>query len=281
MQAFKGAVPPGPSPATATGNPFAISSSYPATAGDSLAEVDAEPSTSKTSGSGGATLAEMLRSLPAPARVTQPVRAPGSYAASLGSVLWVSDSESELQPASRLISAVQSSHYSSIDFLADSRSSSINQGQLGYQRLSETGDSAPDAPITTSAAPPAARLLSDSSVKQEASVTATSNAAIFASPEVPGVRSETAVRNLSPESALPSTASHRLWDSPVEGFASTTCLQLCKQETPAHIEAIYPAGSLSPQAANPKHPLINSTDVSSSAEGHCSFRRLSPCRPRV
>ena len=217
--------------------------------------------------SDGASMADMLRSLPAPAGSTEPVRAPGSYPASLGSVLWVSDSEAELQPASRLPSAVQSSHYSSIDLLADSRSSSVSQGQVGYQRLSETGEKASDDAIAASAdASTPTRLLSDSTLKP-GSIAFGSNAAIF--PVVKFSFSATAVPPTSAISTLASTANGQHSDSSEKAAAGAMSLHPRKEPASASADVEGPAAAVSsPGLLESQIQLNSSSTASSCADVH-------------
>lgn len=80
-----------------------------------------------------ASLAEMLESLPTPAECSPAASAQGSYAASLGSIMWVPGDASEQQVTSRAHSS-----FSSIDLLAHTRRSSLASDQITHQAVTDS-----------------------------------------------------------------------------------------------------------------------------------------------
>ena len=119
-------------------------------------------SPSQPSTSIAASLAEMLESLPTPAECSLAASAQGSYAASLGSIMWVPGDASEQQVTSRAHSS-----FSSIDLLAHTRRSSLASGQLTHQAVTDSYSAALLATASAAlSADPVLQQLPDSTADQ-------------------------------------------------------------------------------------------------------------------
>ena len=162
MQALQEAMGHDPAPGHAAGA-SAASGHLTDTAVQHGPSVAAFPhSLSKPLTSTAASLAEMLESLPTPAECSPAASAQGSYAASLGSIMWVPGDASEQQVTSRAHSS-----FSSIDLLAHTRRSSLASGQLTHQAVTDSYSAALLATASAAfSADPVLQQLQDSAADQ-------------------------------------------------------------------------------------------------------------------